>query len=797
MNNYLKIAWRTIKKNKLYSFVNILGLTVGITGCILIGLYIWYEVSYDQFHQNASRIARVTMEYRVSGTTTPTALTGTKAGPEFKRSFPQVAAYARTMKSAGSFAYETRVFDEKKVLYADADFFKIFSFNLLQGDATTALNAANKVVLTKSTAQKYFGHENPIGKTLRLNGTSDYEITGVTADVPLSSQIQYDMVLSFSSLNASKSEIWFSANYITYILLHKADQLAGLQKQVTAFMQKVSKNELKFDKDSYLTYYLEPLPDVHLHSALDGLEPNGNLTYIYVLGIIAGLIALIACVNYTNLATAQAAGRSTEIGIRKVLGARKAGLFRQFMNESALLTLLALVLSLVASVLLLPVFNQVTGKTFTPNLLLQPLFLLALLLLGAFISFLAGAYPAFVLSNSGLINVLKSGLRISSSGGGLRKSLIVFQFVISVFLIIATVIVVQQVRYVQNKDLGYNRDQVLVFPLDKKIKANYDNLKKALANTPGVVSVTGAYEDPTDIGWADQLRANNGKEAKELSARAAPVDLDYIKTMGMRLKAGTDFVNADFSLQDTSNDYANYRSVYILNEKAANLLGWTASEAVGKTVRRGALGEVKGVIENFHFASLHNEIGPLVLFLDTSQVRQLFVKVNTQNMAGTLAGLEKVWKQRVTHRPFNYHFMDEDFNRLYDTEQRTARLFTLFSGLAIILACLGLFALAAYSTVQRTKEIGIRKVLGAGITDITVLVSKDFIKLVFIAIVIAVPLGWWAGSRWLEDFAYRISINANIFIIAALIALFIAIFTVSLQAIKAAVANPVKSLRSE
>jgi putative ABC transport system permease protein len=797
MNNYLKITWRTIQKNKLYSFVNIMGLTVGITGCILIGLYIWNEVSYDKFHQNANRIARVTMEGGSSGSEREVAVTGTKVGPEFKRTFPQVEAFTRTMKYARSLSYGGKTFDEKNLLYADEDFFRIFSFNMLQGNAATALNAPYKIIFTKTAARKYFGDENPIGKTVRINDIQDYEVTGVTDDVPLNSQIRFDMVVSFTSLGAAREEeTWWNANYITYLLLKQPDQLSGLQKQVTRFMQKVT-TDLKMDKGEYLNYNLEPLLQVHLHSQLDGLEPNGNITYIYVLAAIAILISLIACVNYTNLATAQAAGRGTEIGIRKVLGAGKGGLFKQFMGESFTITFMALVLSVMVSMLLLPVFNQITGKTFTAGMLLNPLFLFSILLSGAIIGLLAGFYPAFILTHSGLTGILKSGLRVSSSGGGLRKSLIIFQFVTAVFLITTTIIVVQQVAYIQNKDLGYKREQVLVMPVDNKMKAGYDALKKAIMNNPGVVSVTGAYEDPTFIEWGDFIRTGSGQNTKKVSITGVPVDLDYIKTMGMQLKTGRDFINSDFALHDTSNDYKNYQHSFILNEKAAHELGWTAEEAIGKIITKGAPGEIRGVVENFHFASMHNPIGPLVMFLDSTMVRQLFVKISGDNIPATLQVLENTWKARVTHRPFNYHFLDEDFNVLYSIEQRTARLFILFSGLAIALACLGLFALAAYTTVQRTKEIGIRKVLGAGITDITVLVSKDFIKLVMIAIVIAAPLGWLAGNKWLQDFEYRIPITAGIFIIAAVIAIGIALFTVSFQAIKAAVANPVKSLRSE
>jgi putative ABC transport system permease protein len=516
-----------------------------------------------------------------------------------------------------------------------------------------------------------------------------------------------------------------------------------------------------------------------------------------VLGIIAVLILLIACVNYTNLATAQSVGRSTEIGVRKVLGAGKSQLLKQFLGESLIVTFIALLLAIGISIALLPLFNSLTGKIFTASLLLRPIPLTGLLLLGIIISFLAGSYPAFILSNSGLVSILKSGLRVSSSGGGLRKSLIVFQFVISVFLVIATIVVLKQVSFIQHKEMGYDREQVIVLPVDSKTRSIYYPLKKAIELNTGVVSVSGAYDAPAFVQWSDGLTADNGTGSKEISVTAMPVDLDFIKTTGMHLLTGRDFINSDFALQDMSDDYKNYHNTYILNEKAAKEFGWTAEQAIGKTVKKGATGQVVGIVKDFHFESLHNPIGPMVLFLDSSMVRQLFIKIKGQNIASTLTGLEKTWKERIAWRPFDYHFLDEDFNALYKTEQRTAKLFALFSGLAIALACLGLFALAAFTTVQRTKEIGIRKILGANTGNITLLISKQFISLVLIGILIASPLAWWAASRWLQDFAYRINISGWVFVIAGALAILIALVTVSYHAIKASLANPVKSLRTE
>lgn len=798
--NYLKIALRNLRKNKLYSSVNIIGLTIGLVGCLLIGIYVWNELTYDRFHKNADRIARIIMETRSSGSANQIALTGTKVGPEFKRSFPQVETYVRTMKYPLSLANGEKAFDEKNVLYADADFFSMFSFPLLRGNAATVLDGPQKIVLTEKVAKRYFGNDDPIGKVLRINGgTKEYEVTGLVADAPLNSQIQYDIIISFASTNAFKTEKWSEANYVTYLLLNNKNQIGELDAAIQPFMKKISKDELRVPENSgYKTFHLEPLRSVHLYSGVaSGLEANGNITYIYVLSVVAILILLIACVNYTNLATAQSVSRGTEIGVRKVMGAGKSQLLKQFLGESFVITCIGLVLAIVVSIILLPMFNGITGKEFTASLFFSPLFLLTAVVLCIMISLIAGAYPAFVLSNTKLVNILKSGLRVSNSGGGLRKSLITFQFVIAIFLVAATFIVVKQVSFIQNKKIGYNREQVVVLPVDYKTRAVYDQMKAAIMANPNVISVTGAYEDPTSIGWGDGIVTDDGNGQKELSLNATPVDLDYLKTMGMELAAGRDFIKSDFATQDTSNNGENYRGTYIINEKAARDLGWTAEQAIGKTVSRGVPGPVVGVVKDFHFESLHTAIGPLLIFLDTSLVSQMFVKVKAENTASTIASLGNIWKTRVTHRPFDYHFLDEDFNALYKAEERTAKIFTLFAGLAIILACLGLFALAAFTTIQRTKEIGIRKILGANVTNITVLVTKQFLSLVGIAILIATPLAWWAGNTWIRDFAYRTDLSWWIFAIAGLSAVVIALATVSYHAIRAAMSNPVKSLRSE
>jgi putative ABC transport system permease protein len=451
-------------------------------------------------------------------------------------------------------------------------------------------------------------------------------------------------------------------------------------------------------------------------------------------------------------------------------------------------------LALVLSFLLLPYFNELAGKSLERSILIAPVTLISLLVLSVLIAFTAGAYPSFVLSNGKIIKILKSGFKLKGSSG-LRKTLIIVQFVISIFLIAATTIILQQLAYIQNKDLGYNKEQVIVLPMDNRVFEHYDDVKKALANHSNILSVAGAYEEPTHIGWSDGLNAGAYDETKRVSVNAIPVDEDFVKTLGLQIVAGSDYSNADVKAFDTSNGGQNLHHSYMLNESAAKALGWTPQEAVGKIITKGTDGPVKAVVKDFHFRSFHEAIGPLLIFLDKRMVQTIFVKASG-NIPEVLTHLQSVWKQRAD-RPFEYHFLDEDFDALYRTEQRTAGVFTTFATLAILLACLGLFALTAYAMVQRTKEMGIRKILGATVTDILGLVSKDFLLLIVIAMVIAIPIAWFAMNKWLENFVYKTEVQWWVFALAGITTLIIALITISLQAIKTAIANPVKNLRTE
>lgn len=790
--NYLKTAFRNLWRNKVLSGINILGLSVGLAACLLILVFVGDELSFDRFHEQGDRIVRVTMEVSSNGEEMRAPVTGTKVAPAFTRDFPEVEKAVRIYNTPKVVQYHDKLFEEQRFLYADSTFFQIFSFALRQGQATDVLAGPDKLVLTASTARKYFGNENPVGKTLKINNTKDYLVTGIVADVPANSQIKFDFVASYASLRVAKEEHWWNANDITYLLLRRPEAITGLQAKIPGYMRAHSA-ETQLTGQDYLTYNLEPLRDVHLYSDLSGLEPNGDLKYIYIFAIIAGLILVIACTNYINLTTAHAAGRAKEVGIRKVIGALRGQLFRQFIGESFIVTFIALLIGVILVKLLLPVFNGLTGKEVTSNVLQSPFTLVSGVLITLVISVLAGSFPAMALANFKPVSVLKGSFKSSGTGIWLRKGLIVFQFVISTFLIVSALIVQQQLQYIQDKKIGYNNQQVLVLPTDEQIINKFKLLKQAFKSNPAVKNVTLAYETPTNIQGGYSFK--KPEDVQSSMVKAIPVEKDFVQTLNIPLVAGRDFNNTDEKLLQPEGESS---FSFILNESAVKNLGWTPAEAIGKQLELDSRqGLIKGVAQDFHFAPLHETIAPLVIFLDEVSWGKILVKINGQDVAGTLADLEATWKQLAPHRPFVYKFLDEEYGKLYGAEQRIGKTFAVFAFLAILLACLGLFGLAAFTTTQRAKEIGVRKVLGASVPDILTLISKDFLKLVALANIIAWPLAWYAMHRWLEDFAYRIPINPGIFILAGLAALVVAFATISFQALKVAVTNPVKALKQE
>jgi putative ABC transport system permease protein len=800
LRNYIKIAFRNLRRSKAFSLINIFGLAVGLASCLLLFMYVSHELSYDDFQQRADRIVRVTMEYSMGGNVGKVPQTGTKVAPEFGRRFAEVESGVRLFNGQAVVRYGDRQFSEKRFVYADSSLFSVFSFKLLKGSPQKALTAPNVVVLSASTASKYFGTEDPIGKTLRINAgrtNTDFTVTGVVEDCPSNSQIKYDLFTSFTTLAAAREEQWWSANYATYLLLRKPGFIPALQAKIPGFM-KAQSGETGTTGQDYLTYTLEPLRQVHLHSEVEGnFEPNGDLTYIYIFGSIAILILVIACVNYVNLATSRAMERAQEVGVRKVMGALRGQLFGQFIGESLLVTFTALGIGVLMAYLALPLFNELSDRNFSFNIWQRPLNLLLLVGLGLLVSLIAGSYPAIVLARFQPVLVLKGHLK-TARAGQFRQSLIVFQFAVTAFLIVSTLVVQGQLSYIQHKKLGYNKEHVVMLPADRQINEKIKTLKNELSQSADVRHVSLAYESPTFIEGGYGMRRFDMPKDQYKMVAGLPVDEDFIKTVGLQIVAGSDLTQADMDrITDEAVDSLD-RNRFVLNEAAVKALGWkTPQEAIGQKLDlNGRAGEIKAVIEDFHFASMKQKIGPLVIFPEGGG-NVVLVKLSGNQLAKTLQFMESKWRTLAPDRPFEYQFLDEEFDKLYAAESRTGSIFSVFAFLSIFLACLGLFGLSAYTTAQRTKEIGVRKVLGASVASIVALLSKDFLRLVVIAIVLASPIAWYAMHQWLQGFSYKIDIQWWVFALAGLLAVGIALLTISFQSIKAALMDPVKSLRSE
>ncbi len=795
LQNYFKVAIRNLLKNKTASAINIFGLTIGLTCCLLISLYIRHEVSFDDFQKNGSRIARVIMEYSFEGGSSAGKgnWTSVRVAPVLQRTFPEVESTVRMAAYEKVVHYNDKMISEKNFMYADPSFFKIFSFRLKDGDPSQVLNAPYNVVLTESAAKKYFGEQNAIGKAFKVGNDSNlYRVTGVMQDIPDNSQIRLDFLASFSSLHLRKEaeDTYWNANYTTYLLLNNNQSIAGLQAKLPAFMKKEMQGA-----NATINFYLEQFNKIHLYSPYDSFVPNNSISYMFILGAVALLILIIACSTYINLSTARSLERAKEVGVRKVIGAGKKQLFWQFIGESVLVCLAAVILSLFVASALLPFFNKLTNTTLNGASLVSVQFISFLLLLVVLVSLLAGAYPSFILADFRPVVVLKGSFKNTGKGQTLRRSLIVFQFAISVFLIISTFIVQRQLYFIQNAKLGYDREHIVVLPMDGKMVQSIPLIKQQLKSNSNVLNVSYCYRTPVEGGGGYNMRSATMPETQQIAVAANPIDEDFIPTVGMQIIAGENLTQRD--VKEAALD-SNALYHFVLNESAASQLGWSAQDAIGKRMFLDDTrpGIVKAVVKDFHFRSMREPIKPFVLFPEPGG-REIMVKINGAHLTQTIAFIESKWKELVPHRPFEYHFMDEDYNELYNAEIRLGKVMDLFAAIAIVLACLGLLGLSAYSAQQRIKEIGVRKVLGASVSSIVIALSKDFIRLTAIAILIAFPVAWWATTKWLEDFSYRANISWSIYLFAAVITIVLAVLTVSLQTVKAAMSNPVKSLRTE
>ncbi|MBC7920232.1 MAG: ABC transporter permease [Ferruginibacter sp.] len=805
LRNYFSIAWRNLVRHKVYSGINVLGLAIAMAACLLIVLYLLDETSYDRYHPNADRIYRVGGSYDQGGDTrNRSAITNFGLAPLLSSSFPFIEKTVRlTPVTDEPVRYGARKYVEEVIFYADEDFFNLFTFRFLRGNPARALGGPGHIVVTQTAATKYFGQDDPLGKTLDVDGNL-VKVTGVIADVPPNSHFHFDMVISMKTVENEypdfvKTMQSGAITHYTYLLLPKGYDAQRLAAQLPQFV----KNAIGKEAPKHTEYFLQPLRDIHLRSALTReLEPNGDIRYVYVFVTVAIIILLIACVNYTNLATARAAVRAKEVGLRKVVGATRQQIIFQFLGESLLFAALAMVLALGLGYLATPLFNQLSGKTLTVNLLGNWQLLAGGLAFAAAVGLLAGSYPAFFLSAFQPVKTLKGSASAMGSGTlWLRKGLVVAQFTISIALVIATLLVYQQWTFMRNQKLGYNADQVITMPLQTlaDTSGRVDAFKTQLLRNPRVAAVT-ASGNPLArrVGnWRQYVTAGK-QDADQVNIATIDVDHDFFTTLQTPLVAGRGFS------KQCPSDVAE---AYVLNEAAVKFLG--LDNPVGQPLR-GSLfngkdwktkqGTIVGVVKDFHFASLHKAIEPVIFSLysqETFPLSWLSVRISGQDLPGTTAFLKSTWATFVPDEPWQYTFLADDINNLYQAEAHFLRVFTVFSGLAIFIACLGTFGLAAFTAVQRTREIGIRKVLGAGVGNIVGMLSKDFLRLVLLANVIAWPLAWWAMQRWLWDFAYRIDIGWQPFALAGVAALLITLLTVSFQTVKAAVANPVKSLRNE
>lgn len=795
LKNYWRIAMRNLWKHKGFSFINLAGLTVAFTCCLLMFMYIRHELSFDRFQEKGNRIVRVIMEYGFGDSEKRAGnYTSTKVMPSFKRNFPEVEEGVRMTTGSGLLKIGDQVYQDPEFLFADSTFFRVFSsFPLLAGVPDKVLQAPNQLVLTESAAKKYFPHQDAVGQTILVGAAqTPYQVTGIAKDCPANSQIRFSLLGSFSSLGASQEETYWNANYQTYLLLKNEGAIHSLQPKILPFMKK----EMN-DPNVFLTYHLEPYYDIHLHSPYSAYVANTDIRYIYIASGMAFLILLIACFTYINMSTARSLERAREVGIRKVAGASRKQVFGQFLGESIVIAVLALIMGIGLTGVLLPGFNGLVNRSLDFADLLQPSLIVSALAMVFCIALLAGSYPAMVLSGFQPIKVLKGRFSNSGSGQLVRQSLTIFQFAISAFLLIGSFVIYKQVQYIREKSLGFNRDHVVQLMVDNKVLEKIDVLKSALKSNPQIKHTSLAYNAPLSIVGGYGMRSAVMPEKTSLNVYANPIDDEYLKTNEIELLAGTDLTKQDL-LDVNQEDEAKNFYHFILNESAARELGWTPEKAIGQRMflDDSRPGVVKGVVKDFHFSSLHVPIQSLVLFPSTYG-NLLMIKISGNQLPETIAFIEKTWKSLVQHRPFSYSFMDESYNAMYQSEQQTAKVIGLFTGVAILLACVGLIGLSAFAVQQRTKEIGVRKVLGASVPGIVWMLAGHFLRLVLIAFLIAIPIGWYAANKWLADFSYRTSLEAGVFFLPAIALCVLALVAISVQTVRAALLNPVKSLRSE
>jgi putative ABC transport system permease protein len=804
IQNHLKIAIRTLMGNKTFTAINVFGLAIGISTCLLIMLFVQNELSFDRYNEKADRIVRVVFRGSVQGEKMKEASVMPPVAQTLQKDFPEVQEATR-LRMAGypRIVLGDKVFKENAFAYVDSNFFQVFTLPFLQGDSKTALLDPGAIVISETVAKKYFGNGNPMGKSLHFKDwNTDFKIMGVMRDMPDNSHFHFSIFGSMARLPESREPSWMTSEFYTYLVLPAGYDYKKLQTKMGNVMEKYSGSQVEkafgmsytqfIKKGNELGLFLQPLTDIHLHSDLNlDFEAGGDIRYVYIFSVVAIFMLIIACINFMNLSTAGASKRAREVGIRKVLGSMKGQLIGQFLLESILITFLALMISLALVYWTLPFFNHLSEKNLSLNLLGNGWLLPGLMVFGLLTGFFAGSYPAFYLSSFNPVTVLKGKFTSNKNNISLRSGLVVFQFCISIILIVGTAIVYKQLSFIQNQKLGYDKDQVIVIEESYWLGNNQDAYKQKLLQDLRIVSLTGSGYLPAGYSNNNNFTIYPDHHTDQLAkVLRYDVDYSYIPTLGMQMADGRNF----------SKSFGTDSLGMIINEEAAKAFGWNKN-AIGHSLTRPDIDGTKttfhviGVVKNFHFKSFHERISPLVMVL-ARNYDNIIVKAKTRDIPGLVATMKKEWGP-MSEAPFVYSFLDDRFMNTYKAEQKMGIILGISAGLTIFVACLGLFGLVTFTAEQRTREIGIRKVLGATVTGIVTLLSKDFLKLVMIAFVIATPVAWYMMNKWLLDFAYKIKISIWIFVLAASLVIAITLLTVFFRAIRAALSNPVESLRSE
>jgi predicted permease len=785
--NYVKTAVRAIKRHKGYSFINIFGLAIGMTCCILILLWVQNELSYDRYHANGDDIYRIIKQEYTEGETHWSALTSPPLAQPLKQDFAEIIRSTRFGNWGRRVVqYRDVRMNEDKFEHADPDFFKIFSFVFIAGNPDSAFSDPHSVVLTEDTAKRYFGEENPIGKTLTVENIYDVKVTGVIHKIPENSTIQFDFLSPFTLLKEfigeNNMQNWHFNSFMTFVQLARNADEQSVNRQVAGYLDKLTNEE---------TYklVLQPFKKIHLSSyVLHDFNGVGDMKYVYIFSALALFVLFIACINFMNLATARSSKRALEVGIRKVSGAKRTDLIKQYFGEAVFLSFVSLIVAIFLVELMLPSFNRLAGKNLDLDFAGNVSVYLGLLAITVISGILSGVYPALFLSSFQPAKVLKGTLRVGARGGIFRKILVVTQFSLSVFLIIATMIIFKQLNYIRSVEMGYDREHIIHISMVGDSNEKYETLKQELKKGPNVVAVSASFALPTrNFNSPGSPDWEGRPEDKEIYMNVDFVDYDYFETLGIEMAEGRTF---------SKNFATDAEQAYIVNEELVRQMGM--EDPVGK---RFAFweewGTIVGVAKDFHFQSLHNKINPISFRLNPEWLRRIYVRIKPADIPATIGFLSETWNGIVPDYPFEYNFLDESFEELYESEKQMSAITNYFTILGIFIACLGLFGLAAFMAERRTKEIGIRKVLGASVPKLIYLLSSEFAKWVIVANIIAWPIAYWVAHRWLQNFAYRTNIQVWMFLLAAAISLFIALATVSFKALKTATANPAKALRYE